>query len=790
MQLRLFLLAGGVWMLLLGSAASAAPIVQGAFQAKRTIVLLPTGPTTAAIELSYPAHTISRPGEFAQWPLPIMLPDPSESIALSFWRGDSFVGPTAGYHFLQVLIGDKIVWENDVAGGSTGLHYMKIPISATDVPAAGQLMIVSFRLYNKKLVTNFPVNVYVAEPTLHLGRKEIKLLERTPLPQSLRWPPERPLAAYPVNGNWLKEASIIQPWGETQAIAVRQASEWAPHFAKEHGFSAIILMPPAAHNAITASAEHIAEEEFRQALALYRQAGLRLILYTSIMHMGHDPQWQFGELAQTHPEWAMRDQRGRTINLYGQPWLCPSTGALEATIAYTQQIVKAYDADAVMLDNNEFMFTEGGHWTCYCAACQQKWRQYLKERFGAKPIPGTNLLPEKAAIPQSEEESLWGLWLSFRKRIWAEACELYRQRLRKVKPDIVVLANTQYAYSSGVLAVDQQYEHLDAVLSESRGNSPRQMAAKLLLGRALACGRPLWNYIGTFNEKNYKLLRKPEEIAGLCAASMAVGANPWIVFYGFTGPENQPALAILQRYNQFWRKQAHVLGASELGGDIGYLFSTESRDLLKTPLLAPVLEALIAIGTPIRPLRDTPTLTAESLQGVRMLLAIHNPCLYEATAKRLASWIRSGGTLVISPETGWRDEYGRWRPRSLMMHYLQLKRIASGQSHKIGRGKIICVADEKEVLELVRKFNEAAAIAQTPVGVFYHRSRQGQTIIAVLGLEKEIGKILLQVPFSCTQAELYRPGADTPQPLSIQKQANGAIVVCDIPERLGLVICH
>ncbi len=777
-------------MIMLGGAASAAPIIQGAFQAKRTIVLLPTGPTTAAIELSYPAHTISQPGEFVQWPLSVILSEPARHITLSFWWGDSFVGSTAGYHFLQVLIGDKIVWESDVAGGSTSLQYVEIPISAAYVPAAGQPVIVSFRVYEKKSVTNFPVNVYVGEPTLHWGRKAIKLLERMPLPQSLRWPPERPLASLPVNGAWAKEASIIQPWGKTQTIAVKQASEWASRFAQEHGFSAIILLPPAAHNAITASAEHISEEEFQQALALYRQAGLRLILYSSIMHKGHDPQWQFGALAQTHPEWAMRDPLGQTINLYGQPWLCPSTGALEATIAYTQRIVQAYDADAVMLDNNEFMYTEGGRWTCYCASCQQKWRQYLQERFGAKPIPGTNLHPAKAAIPQAEEEPLWGLWLSFRKRIWAEACELYRQRLRKVKPDIVVLANTQYAYSSGVLAVDQQYEHLDAVLSESRGNSPRQMAAKMLLGRALSHGRPLWNYIGTFDEKDYKLLRKPEAIAGLCAASIAGGANPWIVFYGFTGAENQSSLEILQRYNQFWRKQANILGDSELGGDIGYLFSTESRDLLKTPLLAPVLEALIAAGTPIRPLRDAPALTAESLQGVRMLLAIHNPCLYEATAKRLASWIRSGGTLVISPETGWRDEYGRWRPRSLILLNLQLKQMAPGQSRKIGRGKIICVADENEVLELVRKLNRPVVTAQTPVGVFYHRSRQGQMIIAVLGLEREIGKILLKVPPHSTRAELYRPGAGTPQPLSIHKQANEAYVAGDIPERLGLVMCY
>ena len=63
----------------------------------------------------------------------------------------------------------------------------------------------------------------------------------------------------------------------------------------------MIVLPPAAHNAITADARHITEEEFERALGLYRENGFRIIIYSSIMHCGHDPLWQNGTLEKNTP---------------------------------------------------------------------------------------------------------------------------------------------------------------------------------------------------------------------------------------------------------------------------------------------------------------------------------------------------------------------------------------------------------------------------------------------------------------------------------------------------------
>jgi hypothetical protein len=777
-------------LLLLGAClmvqmASAEPVTTGAFRATRTFVFVPgSGPTTAAVELSYPAQSQSEPGQYAQWPLTAL--SPAADAALVFDWADSFTGPTAGYHFLQVLLGDQVLWEQDVASGDAQFHRVEVALPVASQPAAGRPLGLSLRLLEKKLVTNYPVRVQVANPTLRVGARETALLDRTALPPAAPWPPEPPLPCLPVVGDWIWQASIVQPWGTTQTTAIKQAEEWAPRFAREHGINAMIVLPPEAHNAITGahdkpdSPHHISDAEFRRALAIYRREGIRLILYSSIMHMGHAPQWQFGELAKSYPEWQMRDPLGDTVRMYGQPWLCPSTGALRATLDYTRDLVRAYDADAVMLDNNEFMRSESRRWTCTCESCRTKFRQYLQTRFGER-IPGTKVATATATIPEQDTDPLWGLWLSFRNRTWAEACEAYRRELRQVKPDLVLLANTQYLYASGLLAVDGQYPHLDAVLSESRGYTPLKMAAKMLLGRALAAGRPLWNYIGTFDEKDYRRLRPPEEVAGVCAASTAVGTNPWIVFYGFTGEENQPSLAVLRRYNDFWHANAELLGASDLAGEVGVLVSTESRDLCDTGLLSPELEALLRDGVPLRPLRDADSLTAARLRGLRVLLATANPCLREATARLLADWVRAGGTLLVTSDAGWRDEAGRWRAQSALHEALGSSVLTVG-SHACENGRVICAADGAGVLPAVQPFVVSPVTATTPVGVFGHTGRDGRRALALLGLEGEIGEVTVKLPPDAKSIELRLPGR-APQALT---PAPG--LTCRIPERLGLIV--
>jgi hypothetical protein len=152
------------------------------------------------------------------------------------------------------------------------------------------------------------------------------------------------------------------------ATGGRVASANLDEIKKEFGFNALIVQPPDSHNTIAAAADKLTEKQFRDGIAAYRRAGYRVMLYTSVMALGLAPEFQSGQISREHPDWLQRDPKGNPVMVWGVPWLCPSTGAREAALDRCLRIVREYNADGVMLDNNQFFFAAAG-WTCHCDAC-------------------------------------------------------------------------------------------------------------------------------------------------------------------------------------------------------------------------------------------------------------------------------------------------------------------------------------------------------------------------------------------------------------------------------------
>ena len=378
---------------------------------------------------------------------------------------------------------------------------------------------------------------------------------------------------------------------------------------------------------------------------------------------------------------------GETVTIYGHEWLCPSTGALPATIDYTRRIVERYEADAVMLDNNEFFSTPSGL-TCHCAGCRSGFREYLKLRFGETAFGRPC---DEMEIP-TEAGPLYGLWLHWRNRVWAEATERFRVELRKVKPGIVVLANTQYLRSSPDLATDLQYGHEDAVLSESRNKTLHQMVDKLLLGRALAKDRPLWNYLGTFHGGDYGLMVSPEEVSMNVSTALACRARPWVVYYGFFEKpgENGPSLERMSKTLKW-----HVANEGEFRGLKPYspvlsLVSPTSRNLRGTSLIPSHLTPLRKTGFCVR-LVDERALPDGAPDDCRVLLIETAPCMSRESIAAVAAFVQNGGRLIASVDTGLYDEIGRPRPRSPLWSELGLSG-APVEPTPCGKGQILATS--------------------------------------------------------------------------------------------------
>ncbi len=636
------------------------------WQAEIAIVPDGLGGLETALVASFPGNARSQPGQFVAASIKVELPK-SGPAELCFGFADTFTGPTAGYHFAEVLLADTVLFERDVAGGSDAPQPVRLDLRKA-LPQGGEAAL-TFRLGDRKMVTNFPVAVRFMAPTIETATGPRSLLPPVAVDPPKPLPPDPAMPSLPLAGEeWTRTTRIVQPWGPTQWEAVVHADRRAPWLANDFGFDAVIMLPPEAHNAITGDPHHVTEEEFDAAMAAYRKAGFRTILYTSIMHCGHAPVWQHGDLSKTHPEWSQRGPEGEPVTVYGQKWLCPNTGALEFTIDYTRQIVERFAPDAVMLDNNQFFTTPSGL-TCHCPGCQASFRKYLKLRFG-ETVFGRRC--EEIEIP-TDAGPLYGLWLHWRNRVWAEAMEQFRVELRKVRPGIVVLANTQYLRSSPDLATDLQYGHEDAVLSESRNKTLDQMVDKLLLGRALAQDRPLWNYLGTFSGSDFGLLVPPDAVSMNVSTAFACQARPWVVYYGFS-EEPEANAASLDRMGSTlnW----HAANEEKFPGLKPYapvlsLVSPTSRNLRGTPLIPSHLTPLRKAGFCVHLVSER-GLSNGALDGCQVLLIETAPCMSQENIASIASFVKNGGHLIASVNTALYDEIGRPRPKSPLWSELGL----------------------------------------------------------------------------------------------------------------------
>ncbi len=131
---------------------------------------------TRPAQLSCKGNTPSSAGDYVQASVTARVASP-ERARLHFAECDDFAGPTAGYHFKQLLVNDLVVWEADVAGGAK--EWQQIEVDAGAAVRGKQQVKLTFRLFDKKGVGNFGVHWRVKE----LGADGLRLSASLGQPQ-------------------------------------------------------------------------------------------------------------------------------------------------------------------------------------------------------------------------------------------------------------------------------------------------------------------------------------------------------------------------------------------------------------------------------------------------------------------------------------------------------------------------------------------------------------------------------------------------------------------------------
>lgn len=585
-----------------------------------------------------------------------------------------------------------------------------------------------------------------------------------------------PLPASPPSTEaWLRTATVLQPYAHSQYVALLNAGDRPEKLKRDFGFNVIVVLPTDAHNSQTPAAEHLTDGQFRAGLDAYRKAGFKIVLYTSVMANGLSQEFQSGQIAHEHPDWEQRDPKGNPIMVYGLPWLCPSTGARAAALDRAVRLVQDYHPDGILLDNNQFYFAAAG-WTCHCDACTAAFRDYVKQRCGdegSQKLFGAT--PEKLQIP-AQEGPLFSLWMQWRNRVWANIDETFRARLREIDPHIILLANTQYLFKDGVLATDLQYEREDTVVSESVGLSSPGMSDKMVLGQAIAQGRPLLNYIGTFtNGEEYTGLRPATVIGPLIAATIAHGARPWIVDGFDLGGTDAAARQEMSRLLA-WQAAHEELYQAKPWARVAAVISLTSRNVRHQPLIPPNVSALRDAGVPVAGLRDD-EITLDAVRPFKVLTVETAECLSEEATEALGKWVRDGGTLIAAEDTGTYDSLGRKREAPL----LSWAAVEGAGTLNVGKGRVIVPKAKEFAAACVKESEQYGFGLPAKSGVEVVPYQNGDTVVLHIvrhpaGREPITLRLPSEVRVGSGDADWLIPGEDRPTTVKIDSKGGEASI--------------
>ncbi|MBA2260539.1 MAG: hypothetical protein H0W18_16745 [Acidobacteria bacterium] len=113
------------------------------------------------LNLTVPSEVPTKPGDFVSAGQTIRIDPAAGRYQLRFFEQDSYPVATAGYHFKQLLIDGQVVWDQDVASDDA-LAWVERTFDLTPHVQGKSSAVLSFRLYDKKGVSNFGIRVSVA----------------------------------------------------------------------------------------------------------------------------------------------------------------------------------------------------------------------------------------------------------------------------------------------------------------------------------------------------------------------------------------------------------------------------------------------------------------------------------------------------------------------------------------------------------------------------------------------------------------------------------------------------
>ncbi|MBI2438457.1 MAG: beta-galactosidase trimerization domain-containing protein [Lentisphaerae bacterium] len=363
-----------------------------------------------------------------------------------------------------------------------------------------------------------------------------------------------------------------------------------------------------------------------------------------------------------------RDINNSPVPFAGETACCSNNEEFfQRTLDYTAGLVRTYAPDGIMMDNNFIP----GNLSCRCAACQKKFREYILGKYSSDHAQKRfRVAPDALMIPE-KRSALFEEWINWRYHVVHDWSERTRKRLKEIKPDLGVTANTGYGSWHG--ATEEQFDMQDSIFCETGGPSTG-LSIQSRVAYALGWGKPIWFYLCTWKQGVAPMeLLDPADIQPMLGATIAHGVNPWIVAYALDIFSPAPQVEAIGRYLRFYREQRECHRNARSTARVALFYSRQTRD--HNPLYHSTsadayrwynyvylfnrfAQFLLDNHIPYDILIEQDVEDEQTLARYKTVLAHDAACLTPLQAERLLAFVSAGGCLITTANIGSLDERG------------------------------------------------------------------------------------------------------------------------------------
>ncbi|MGD2175245.1 MAG: beta-galactosidase trimerization domain-containing protein, partial [Candidatus Brocadiaceae bacterium] len=380
---------------------------------------------------------------------------------------------------------------------------------------------------------------------------------------------------------------------------------------------------------------------------------------------------------EAHPEWAARDAAGdprrQGEGLYAS---CPMGGYVtDYSCEIVREIVERYPVDGMKFGGGSYGFSGA---VCHCAACAER---YAQETGGS--LPET----DDWADPNYRRYVRW------RTARTVDCVGNLVSMVHSIRAGLPVVGNAVCFGDPGwsvskSLDIERMAERQDAVQVEAQTRAWYEQDTGLAHWQYLkwpaetaafmtsVCDRPVWVVVSYFCAWPWRRNAVPPTEQKVYLAQIAAhGATPMVNLSG--GPpavhEDRRGFQAIQELYGFLDRNSDLLEGTESAAEVAIVYDHDSLihrgntgragDLVEE--IRGFEEALDRAHVPFD-IISSRTLTPEKVGRYRVLVLPNLCCTDERAARRIDRYVRNGGGVVATYQTGLLDREGQSRDGFLL----------------------------------------------------------------------------------------------------------------------------